>query len=51
MRTRFIALGALQAFFSGLILSDMVTKNRREFERNLYEISSRKRELMKAHNG
>ncbi|MBR3102955.1 MAG: glycosyltransferase [Lachnospiraceae bacterium] len=47
----FIALGALQAFFSGLILSDMVTKNRREFERNLYEISSRKRELMKAHNG
>ena len=42
----FIALGALQAFFSGLILSDMVTKNRREFERNLYEISSRKRELM-----
>ena len=47
----FIVLGALQAFFSGLILSDMVTKNRREFERNLYEISSRKRELMKAHNG
>ena len=42
----FIALGALQAFFSGLILSDMVTKNRREFERNLYDISSRKRELM-----
>ena len=42
----FIALGALQAFFSGLILSDMVTKNRREVERNLYEISSRKRELM-----
>ena len=42
----FVALGALQAFFSGLILSDMVTKNRREFERNLYEISSRKRELM-----
>jgi len=43
----FIALGALQAFFSGLILSDMVTKNRREFERTLYDISSRKRELMK----
>ncbi|MBR1470291.1 MAG: glycosyltransferase [Lachnospiraceae bacterium] len=42
----FIALGALQAFFSGLILSDMVTKNRREFERQLYEISDRKRELM-----
>lgn len=42
----FIALGALQAFFSGLILSDMVTKNRRDFERNLYEISARKRELM-----
>ncbi len=43
----FISLGALQAFFSGLILSDMVTKNRREFERTLYDISSRKRELMK----
>ena len=42
----FIALGALQAFFSGLILSDMVTKNRREFERTLYDISSRKRELI-----
>lgn len=42
----FIALGALQAFFSGLILSDMVTKNRREFERQLYEISGQKREKM-----
>ena len=41
----------LLIILSGLILSDMVTKNRREFERNLYDISSRKRELMKAHNG
>lgn len=40
----FIELAAVQAFFSGLILSDMVTKNRRDFELSLNEISDRKRE-------
>ena len=39
----FIELGALQAFFSGLILSDMVTKNRRDFEYRLNELSRIKR--------
>ncbi|MCR4586639.1 MAG: glycosyltransferase family 2 protein [Lachnospiraceae bacterium] len=34
----FIALGAMQAFFSGLILSDMVTRSRRDFELRLYRI-------------
>lgn len=34
----FIALGAMQAFFSGLILSDMVTRSRRDFELLLYRI-------------
>lgn len=43
----FLELGALQAFFSGLILSDMVTKNRRDFEIRLNEISDKKRKLSK----
>jgi len=43
----FIELAAVQAFFAGMILSDMVTKNRREFELNLNEISRRKRQLSK----
>ncbi len=34
----FIELGALQAFFAGMILSDMVTKNRRDFEWKLGEL-------------
>ena len=34
----FIALGAMQAFFSGLILLDMVTRSRRDFELRLYRI-------------
>ena len=41
----FIALGAMQAFFSGLILSDMVTRSRRDFELLLYRI--RAEHLMK----
>ena len=40
----FIELGALQAFFSGMILSDMVTKSRRQFELTLNELSRIKRE-------
>lgn len=42
----FIELAAVQAFFSGMILSDMVTNSRREFELKLNEISDRKREKM-----
>ena len=43
----FIAMAALQAIFAGMILSDMVTKNRRDFETGLYEISAKKRKLCK----
>lgn len=43
----FIALAAVLAFFAGLILSDMVTKNRREFELRLNEIHADKCERMK----
>lgn len=43
----FIALAAIQSFFSGLILSDMVTKNRRNFEIELNHIHDRKRDLLK----
>lgn len=39
----FIELAAVQAFFTGMILSDMVTKNRRDFELQLNEISADKR--------
>ncbi|MCR5249990.1 MAG: glycosyltransferase family 2 protein [Lachnospiraceae bacterium] len=42
----FIALAAILAFFAGLILSDMVTKNRREFELRLNEIERKKREIL-----
>jgi len=42
----FIELAAVQAFFSGMILSDMVTKNRRDFELNLTRISNEKRQKM-----
>ena len=42
----FIALAAIQSFFSGLILSDMVTKNRRNFEIELNHIHDRKRDLL-----
>lgn len=42
----FIELAALQAFFAGMIMSDMVTKKRREFELNLIEINRKKREIL-----
>ena len=42
----FIALAAIQSFFSGLILSDMVTKNRRNFEIELNHIHDRKKDLL-----
>ncbi|MBR5419968.1 MAG: glycosyltransferase [Lachnospiraceae bacterium] len=38
----FMALAAIQAIFSGLILSDMVTKDRRDFELRLYGLSETK---------
>lgn len=43
----FTALAAIQSFFSGLILSDMVTKNRRSFETELNRIHDRKVDLLK----
>ena len=43
----FIALAAVLAFFVGLILSDMVTRNRREFELRLNEIHAEKKRLLK----
>ena len=43
----FTALAAIQSFFSGLILSDMVTKNRRNFETELNRIHDRKVDLLK----
>lgn len=42
----FIELAAVQAFFAGMILSDMVTKNRRDFEMTLNSISDKKKELL-----
>ena len=41
----FTVLAAIQSFFSGLILSDMVTASRRSTELELNRISERKREL------
>ena len=43
----FIALAAVLAFFVGLILSDMVTRNRRDFELKLNELHDRKSALIK----
>ena len=43
----FTALAAIQSFFSGLILSDMVTKNRRSFETELNRIHDRKVDMLK----
>lgn len=42
----FIELAALQAFFAGMIMSDMVTKKRREFELNLIELNHKKRGIL-----
>ena len=46
----FIELAAVQAFFSGMILSDMVTKNRRDFEMNLNRICDNKNVMMEKMN-
>ena len=42
----FIELAAVQAFFAGMILSDMVTKKRREFETHLIMLNQKKREIL-----
>lgn len=39
----FIELAAIQAFFSGLILSNMTVKNRRDFEYQLVQVYQRKK--------
>lgn len=39
----FIELAALQAFFSGIILSDMAQKNRRDFELKLIQVAQQER--------
>lgn len=39
----FIELAALQAFFAGIILSDMAQKNRRDFELKLMQVSQQER--------
>lgn len=41
----FIELAAVQAFFTGLILSDMVTRNRRDFELCYNELSAKRRRM------
>lgn len=46
----FIELAAVQAFFSGMILSEMVTKNRRDFEMNLNRICDNKNVMMEKMN-
>ena len=38
----FVMLAAIQSFFSGLILSNMALKNRRDFEFRLNMIQGRK---------
>lgn len=39
----FIELAALQAFFAGIILSDMAQKNRRDFELKLMQVAQQER--------
>ncbi len=43
----FIELVAIQAFFSGLILSNMTSKNRRDFEISLLQVDHNKKTLQK----
>ncbi len=43
----FIALAAIQAFFAGMILSDMITKGRRDFEILLNRLSREKRDMLR----
>ncbi len=41
----FVAIAALQAFFSGLILSTMIDKNKKDFEANLQRANDRFKDL------
>lgn len=41
----FIELAALQAFFAGIILSDLAQKNRRDFELKLMQIAQQERNI------
>lgn len=43
----FAALAAIQSFFSGMILQNMVQKNRQDFEMELHRINDRYKELRK----
>ena len=46
----FTMMAALQSFFAGLILQNMVQKNRQDFEMELLRVSEKKREtLAKTH--
>lgn len=43
----FVVLGAIQSFFSGMILQTMVQKNRQDFEMNLQRINMEYKEIVK----
>ncbi len=43
----FVALAAIQSFFSGMILQNMVRKNRQDFEMELHRINDRYKDLQK----
>ena len=40
------AMAALQAFFAGLILQNLVQKNRQDFEMELLRVSEQKRQKL-----
>ena len=42
----FVIMAAVQSFFSGMILQNIVQKNRQDFEMNLHRISDRQKEMM-----
>lgn len=43
----FVVLGAIQSFFSGMILQTMVQKNRQDFEMNLQRINMEYKEIVR----
>ena len=43
----FVALAAIQSFFSGMILQNMVRKNRQDFEMELHRINDRYKDLQR----
>lgn len=42
----FVFIAAIISFFSGLMLQNMLTKNRHDFEMNLHRVSDRKKDLL-----